>query len=256
MGCLYRLTSPSNKSYVGITKRSFDDRWKSHIKDSKRGDNLALYNAMQKYGHDAFRCEVLVIANDMDYLCNLERKTISVFGTKSPNGYNLVAGGEGSFDPSEETRTKMRASATARFAQSDERAKASARTKNTWTPEHTARMCVVRKVVANTTEAKAIARKRLEKQRKDDAFVVANKAGISKAMKVMWADPEYRARMTLLRSNPSPESRERRSEGLRKSWAKKPKEFRVGPMLGRKHTVETKMKMSEAAKARRKATNG
>lgn len=39
--------------------------------------------------------EVLAVANDWDYLCDLERKAIQAFRTQKPHGYNLTDGGEG-----------------------------------------------------------------------------------------------------------------------------------------------------------------
>lgn len=95
MGCLYQLTSPSGKSYIGITSKTLDERWKTHVMRTAEGRNQALQRAIRKYGADAFRRCVLVVADSWEYLCDLERKAIVAFETLSPDGYNLTAGGEG-----------------------------------------------------------------------------------------------------------------------------------------------------------------
>jgi group I intron endonuclease len=94
MGCLYKITSPSEKAYIGITLGSFDERWKQHQKPAKPGRRSAIKDAISKHGAASMRCEVLVIADDAEYLAELERKAIVAFGTLAPNGYNLTGGGE------------------------------------------------------------------------------------------------------------------------------------------------------------------
>lgn len=95
LGALYKLTSPINKSYIGITKKTVKNRWKQHLKDTTRRINKPLYNAIDKYGPENFKVETLVIANDWNYLCLLEQRAIKQYNTKIPNGYNLTDGGDG-----------------------------------------------------------------------------------------------------------------------------------------------------------------
>jgi hypothetical protein len=82
--------------YIGISAKTADERWRRHL-DRALGARPrgALSHAIKKYGPEDFKVETLVIANDWDYLCDLERKAIAAFNTKSPNGYNLTDGGEG-----------------------------------------------------------------------------------------------------------------------------------------------------------------
>jgi group I intron endonuclease len=96
MGCLYQLTSPSGKSYLGISSKGVESRWKKHVEHALgKRDNGALYAALRKYGHESFSVKTLAIADDWNYLCELEKKAISAFNTLSPGGYNMTAGGEG-----------------------------------------------------------------------------------------------------------------------------------------------------------------
>jgi group I intron endonuclease len=94
MGCLYQIESPIGKRYIGITIRSLNERWRVHRANAKRSNGY-LQNAINKYGADNFKVTALVIANDYEYLKELERKAIAVFNTKAPHGYNMTDGGDG-----------------------------------------------------------------------------------------------------------------------------------------------------------------
>ncbi len=109
-GTLYKLTFPNGKSYIGITKHSIEHRIKIHIRASRSGRKLAIYNAIRKYGEDSFKVHVLAMDNP-DNLPMLEINAIKKYGTFGVGGYNLTAGGEGtlgrSFTVSEETKAKI-----------------------------------------------------------------------------------------------------------------------------------------------------
>lgn len=92
MGCLYQISFPNGKAYIGITTKTLEHRFKGHC--CPTGDR-AIHNAIKKYGIGAAKISTLVIANDWGYLQELERNAIRVFNTKAPHGYNLTDGGEG-----------------------------------------------------------------------------------------------------------------------------------------------------------------
>lgn len=93
MGALYQIEFPNGKSYIGITRLTAERRLAVH---SYRRNHAAyaICNALKKYGRENALARTLVIANDWDYLCELERKAIVAYGTKVPNGYNMTDGGE------------------------------------------------------------------------------------------------------------------------------------------------------------------
>jgi hypothetical protein len=96
MGCLYSLSFPSGKKYIGITAKSALARWGAHKARSRESlQYQAVQNAIRKYGHENVVVETLVVADDWDYLCSLEKSAIAAFCTMSPHGYNLTSGGEG-----------------------------------------------------------------------------------------------------------------------------------------------------------------
>ena len=90
---LYRLTFPNGKSYIGITSGAVKRRVLRHVSQAKEGRRSAVSQAIRKYG--TFETVVLAVAGDWSYLCDLEQRAISAFGTLAPNGYNLTLGGEG-----------------------------------------------------------------------------------------------------------------------------------------------------------------
>lgn len=92
MGLLYKLDFASGKSYLGITIRSAKYRFAQHRAHSKKGVT-AVYKAWRKYG--APKITVLAIVETED-LAETEIRAIRVFGTKTPNGYNMADGGNGS----------------------------------------------------------------------------------------------------------------------------------------------------------------
>lgn len=89
----YRLTAPSGKQYIGITKRGLSLRWKEHVRLANRGRMTPLHAAIRKYGADSFIREVLV-ESDWRHLCELEKKMIALWDTQCPHGYNTTSGGE------------------------------------------------------------------------------------------------------------------------------------------------------------------
>jgi len=89
MGFIYRLFSPSGKTYIGQTKRDIEKRRKEHFKCP--GSCILLENAIKKYG-DKMEFEILLEVND-EHLDTYEIKFIQLYGSLEPNGYNIRTGG-------------------------------------------------------------------------------------------------------------------------------------------------------------------
>jgi len=110
IGTIYKLTSPSGKSYIGQTIQPFEKRWNTHkrraIKKTCNGC-WALNAALVKYGYESFTTEILLYCNP-EQLNYYECQTINLHNTLYPNGYNLVAGGNNNRNVSDATREKMR----------------------------------------------------------------------------------------------------------------------------------------------------
>ena len=108
MGFIYKITSPSNKLYVGQTKRKVPEkRWKEHCQESLSGKTHALSNAIRKYGAENMTFEAIEECPD-DMLNEREHYWIEKLNSLRPNGYNLRSGG-GVNELCEESRARISA---------------------------------------------------------------------------------------------------------------------------------------------------
>jgi len=97
---VYRVTSPSGKSYIGVTS-NLNHRLRRHAKNRSH-----IGNSIRAYGIKNHVTEVLAVLPKEEAFA-LEQRAIEAFGTLAPNGMNLVSGGLGMQNPSAETRTKL-----------------------------------------------------------------------------------------------------------------------------------------------------
>lgn len=140
-------TSPSMKRYIGITSRHPIKRWKKDGSGYK--DQPHFWNAIQKYGWDNFKHEIILQVNTLEDACNIEKYLIKHYKTYDRKyGYNLTLGGEGrlltneqkknlstqrqgpnacgyGYFPSEETKQKMSEAAKGKTFNKDTREKMS-----------------------------------------------------------------------------------------------------------------------------------
>ena len=90
---IYIITCTVNaKQYVGITK-NLKRRWSAHRTKSK--SSTLLKQAIKKYGVEFFVFTHIADAFDWESAQNIERMLIAEKNTKSPFGYNMTEGGEG-----------------------------------------------------------------------------------------------------------------------------------------------------------------
>lgn len=86
----------TGKVYIGKTTRTVLRRWTTHVSAAKRGEHSRFYNAVRKYGKDAFEIEVLDSAPDKITLDRMERGYIELYDSRDPRwGYNITVGGDG-----------------------------------------------------------------------------------------------------------------------------------------------------------------
>jgi group I intron endonuclease len=118
-GHIYKLTSPSNKSYVGQAvcilssgrEYGYLKRWQGHIIEANnfRGFCRILDNAIRKYGPNTFKVD-LIEEIHISKLNEREEFWIKELNTLSPNGYNLRTGSSKGSRESDETKEKKRQS--------------------------------------------------------------------------------------------------------------------------------------------------
>lgn len=112
---VYLLTNTvTEKLYVGQTTVGLKHRWGQHKSDTKRmrGPHH-LVHSMRKHGHEVFTMELLHECETKEEMDFVEMFYIAFLNTKSPNGYNLTDGGDGTqgrsgWKASEETKAKLR----------------------------------------------------------------------------------------------------------------------------------------------------
>lgn len=112
---VYLITNTiTGKLYVGQTAVGLRHRWGQHKSDTKRmrGPHH-LVHSMRKYGHEVFTMELLHECETREEMDFVEMFYIALLNTKSPSGYNLTDGGDGTqgcsgWKVSEETKAKLR----------------------------------------------------------------------------------------------------------------------------------------------------
>ena len=129
----------SGKRYIGQTVDTVEGRWREHLSAAKanRG-SPALGAAIRKYGADAFDHRVLEIVSTQDEADLAETRWIVQLGSRSPEGYNIAAGGNGPGRHHEDTKRRISAAVKKRLANmTSEQLTAHLRNLQ-WTPERRA----------------------------------------------------------------------------------------------------------------------
>jgi group I intron endonuclease len=100
MGSIYRIINLKNgKNYIGMTINNPYERFKEHIRSSKRGDGYYLHNSIRKHGRENFLFGIIV-DNIPDHLLPIFEKYWIQYYKSFGNGYNLTEGGEfGKIEP-------------------------------------------------------------------------------------------------------------------------------------------------------------
>lgn len=101
-GYIYKITNNINdKIYIGQTSTSLAERWYQHLSKTRhKEDNSIVHKAIDKYGveHFSILCVENIDANSFNSLKNKlnerEKYWIDELNTISPNGYNILYGGE------------------------------------------------------------------------------------------------------------------------------------------------------------------
>ena len=94
---IYKITNlVNNKIYIGQSINIIE-RWKQHeykaFNESEKAYNSAIHAAFRKYGLENFKLEVLEECS-VDELDEKERYWIRKLDSLTPNGYNILVGGQ------------------------------------------------------------------------------------------------------------------------------------------------------------------
>lgn len=92
---VYKITNKhNNKCYVGITKRTIQERFGEHCENASMGAKYKLTNAIRKYGKDSFSIEIIEECETKEIAVLRETHWINTLNTYK-EGYNMTLGGDG-----------------------------------------------------------------------------------------------------------------------------------------------------------------
>lgn len=112
-GIIYLATFPNGKMYVGQTICDLEHRKNQHKNEAGRGEGSTFHKAINKYGFNNIKWEIIDSGNNQKELDNKEKHYIKQYrtftGYKNCQGYNRTLGGEGvrGLIHSKDTRTKI-----------------------------------------------------------------------------------------------------------------------------------------------------
>lgn len=96
MGCVYKLSFPNGKAYIGVTVREMSLRWRRHVYCSKNKEyQQPVHRAINKYGHENVVISFLYENIDDDFLFDLEVEEIRKAKETGLILYNMTSGGDG-----------------------------------------------------------------------------------------------------------------------------------------------------------------
>lgn len=231
---IYKLTSPSGKSYIGQT-RNFRMRCNEH-KSSKHCTRLT--SAIKKYGFNSFTHQILESGLTIDQANILEEKYIKEHSTIHPNGYNLASGGMSSRH-NEDTKKLISSIQKGRIKSEEERRKISESNKGKKVSDEQkekARIANIGKKMSAESIAKTVASNTGRKHSEE------TRAKLSESHKGKLASEE-----TKLKMSASMKGKKKPIESVIKS---------AQARKGQKRTEETRQKMRDAWALKRILKNG
>lgn len=91
--CVYKHTTPNGKVYIGITNQNPERRWRGNGSGYK--ENAHFWNAIQKYGWENIKHEIISQWLSKDAACKMEIELIKEHKSHDMKfGYNQSLGGE------------------------------------------------------------------------------------------------------------------------------------------------------------------
>jgi len=238
----------SGRRYVGITKKTWRQRWNRHIYSANRetGRGWSYFaNAIRKYGKDSFDHEVLEICSSLEEANEREQHWIWIYGTRNPlRGFNLAPGGASEWSDPRSTCDKL-----------------SAATKKSMTEERRVFLSSIRKgkPLSNETRAKISS----SAKKNGPAIAERNKARGPEYFKMLSAagrramTTETYEKIAKKTRNPSLETRVKLAEASRgRDSGPETKAKLALAFKGKTHGLETRAKLAEAARRQKRDSNG
>lgn len=203
---LYVVTcSVTGKEYVGITSQTVAARWRGHLRDALNGSTFYFHSAIRKYGADKFHVSTIGSARSWAAIVRREQREIATRKTFGAGGYNLTAGGEGSFGttPTRRTRKIISSNQTRLWSDPGFRQTQCAAMKRKYAepamraklrliqndPKIKARrVATLKRTIANNPRLRTVMAERMKIRQSDPVF----RAAMIAANKSAWIDPKRR----------------------------------------------------------------
>ena len=219
---IYKLTHKENgKIYIGQSKhlkRRLNEHKRCEKSDDKKGSQSVVRRAIKKYGFDAFNFEIILYCEEGKYMDMMETKIIEFYDCLVPKGYNVRDGGNKVFI-SEEGKKRISKANSGRIVSEETRKKLSESGKKAYLNNPRSGEWNKKLSVTLTGKTKSVEHKqKISKARKE--FIKNNPNSIKKM--------------------------------LGKKHSIKTKEMMSQNHLGILHTEESKLKMSNIAKNRKR----
>lgn len=236
----------SGKGYVGQTTLKVAERWKLHQGNKRR---TGFSGALAKYGSNNFIVKTLDQAKDQEELNLKEIQWITTQGTLSPQGYNLMSGGQQKGRHSQETRQRMSLIKTGKKASEESRGRMRAAQRGrSKSPEHIEKMRQASLGKKASPETKAKMSK--AKKGRELSTSHAQNIGLSKRGKKFSKEACERIRVGCSKRSYTPEMIAKRNDAIRAAYAARGTEIAekiASRNSGRKLSPETKAKQSISA---------
>ena len=224
-------TAPDGRSYIGVTRHSHDLRWQQHCSVARRSRWRGhIARAIRAFGPEAFCRRVLVVANDMLYLKEMEVRAIAAFGTLYPDGLNGTEGGDGMM-ADQITELKRRKQLHKTKSTKAYRQKNVEIQREYWTPERREeRARLIQEKWADPSYRDRI----LAARKKPVQTTMLLRPVYGAAVKRHWQNPEYRERITRARAEAvTPEYRAKVAENQRRVMEDPAARLRIAVSLNR-----------------------
>lgn len=183
---IYKITSPSNKIYIGQSVNIYK-RWAKYRGGNCKGQ-VKLYNSLCKYGHENHSFEIICQCEEKE-LNNFEKYYIDLFQTfNNENGLNLRDGGGNRGSMSDETKTKISTSNTGKKRSEESRIRIRNSIIGRVASEETKRK---RSEIMKTRVFTEEHRKRISDSKKGKTFSDEHRAALSKANSGKKQTPEH-----------------------------------------------------------------
>jgi group I intron endonuclease len=186
----------NGKGYVGVTRETPEMRWRKHVSAARTSRRIPLHHAIRKYGENSFEVLVLEKHTVAEEMYASEVRMIEFLCTRDDTvGYNVTAGGESGFyggRHTDEAKAKLSAAFKGRKISEKQKQQISAANKGRKrTPEFCAMLSEM--VKSRGPRGPLTEEETARMQARINSTDAREKR--AKSHKLLWEDPEHRARM-------------------------------------------------------------